>query len=205
MSLREIEIFASCDWGWNSPGCVLFWLCLADGHFHIISEIKFQRKNAFELGDMVKKRVAALGVGRLRYVAADPAIWQHTGAGKGESIAETLSRRPISLPMKKSDNDRLNGWQRVHELLGTAPDGRPWLTVDESCTYLRRTIPAAVSDKADAENVDTNIDDHALDALRYGAMSRPSPTRLVLESQLTTKMAGHLFKQAVEAARPGWA
>jgi hypothetical protein len=205
MSLREIEIFASCDWGYNAPGCVLFWLCLADSHLHIISEIKFQRKHTFEVGALVKARVQALGLGRLRYVAADPACWQHTGAGKGESIAETLSRRPISLPMKKSDNDRKNGWARVHELLSPAPDGRPWLTVDESCTYLRRSLPAAVSDTADADDVDTTIDDHALDALRYGAMSRPSPTRLVLESQLRVGMAGHLFQQAVDAARPGWA
>jgi hypothetical protein len=35
-----------------------------------------------------------------------------------------------------------------------------------------------VQDEHDPEDIDTTKDDHACDALRYGAMSRPSPTRL---------------------------
>lgn len=201
MSLRDIECFVSLDWGYNSPGCALWWLALADEHYHIIQELKFQRQTVYDVGKAIWERTHGLGVSRLRYVVADPACWQHTGAGKGESIAETLSRRPIGLPMKKGDNDRLNGWQRIHELLRAAPDGTPWLTVDPRCTYLRRTIPAAVSDKANLDDVDTTIDDHALDALRYGAMSRPSPTRKSLDRAFPKHSAGALFKQAVEEAQ----
>jgi hypothetical protein len=197
--ISDLEAFCSLDWGFNAPGCCLWWLCLLDGHLHIAQEYKFQRLTVAEVGLEILKRTKTLGVSRLRYVVADPACWQHTGSGKGEAIAETLARRPIGLPMKKGDNDRKNGWQRVHELFQAAPDGRPWLTIDERCTYLRRTIPAAVSDKSDPDDVDTTIDDHGLDSLRYGAMSRPSPTRKLLESQLQPKMAGWLFKQAREA------
>lgn len=200
MNLRQLECFGSMDWGYNAPGCFLLWLCLADGHFHIYRELKFQRKNAPEVGTEIRALIKQAGIGRVRYVVADPAMWQHTGAGRGEAIAETLARTPINLPMKKGDNDRFNGWQRVHELLRVAPDGTPWLTVDESCRYLRRTIPAAVSDKTDLDDVDTNIDDHGLDALRYGAMSRPSPTRFSTARELPTKAVGRLFQQAREAA-----
>jgi hypothetical protein len=176
-----MKCFASMDWGYNAPGCVLWWLCLLDGHYHIWREYKFQQTPVWEVGQEIKKRTKALGL-KLDYVTADPAMWQHTGAGRGEAIAETLQR--AGLPMRKGDNDRKNGWQRVHELLRLAPDGHPWLTVEDApqCTYLRRTIAAAMSDKVDPDDVDTKGDDHALDALRYGAMSRPPIGRSIVQA-----------------------
>jgi hypothetical protein len=172
------EWFASMDWGYNAPGCVLWWACLPDGHYHIAQEFKFQGLDPNEVADQIKKRNTTLGIKKLRHIVADPAMWQKTGAGvKGQSIAETMLRR--GMPMRPGDNDRLNGWARCQSMLRADDQGVPWLTVDETCPYLKRTIPAAVSDKKNAEDVDTAIDDHALDAWRYGAMSRPHPTRLV--------------------------
>ncbi len=97
-------------------------------------------------------------------------MWAKTGHGKGESIAETLQRH--GLPMLKGDNDRKNGWQRCHELLRLAPDGTPWLTIDRTCVYGLRSLPAQVSEKKDPDDVNTRGDDHWVDAWRYGAMSR---------------------------------
>lgn len=205
MKLSEMECFGSLDFGYNAPGCFLLWVCLTDGHYHILHEYKFQRTNVYDVGTGIKKRLKDLGVGRLRYLVADPACWQHTGAGRGEAIAETLQRTPINLPMRKGDNDRKNGWQRVHELFRASPDGMPWLSIDESCTYLRRTIPATVSDKSDADDVDTKGDDHGLDALRYGAMSRPSPTRILLERGYPKKSVGVLLQAARDAASEAYA
>lgn len=170
------EWFASMDWGYNAPGCVLWWACLPDGHYHIAQEFKFQGMSAEEVAVAIQAKTKALGIKKLRYVVGDPAMWQKTGAGRGQSIAETLLRAQV--PMRPGDNDRMNGWARCQTLLRTDAQDVPWLTVDESCPYLKRTIPAAVSDKKNPEDVDTSIDDHALDAWRYGAMSRPHPTRL---------------------------
>lgn len=190
------------DWGYNAPGCLLWWVALTDGHLHIVKEWKFQRMTVHDVGVEFKKVTKSLGVGRLRYVVADPACWQHLG---GESIAETFARQPLALPMRKGDNNRLLGWQRIHELLQPAPDGRPWLTFEPTCTYLRRTIPAAMSEKHDADDVDTKGDDHGLDSLRYGGMSRPSPTRLTTYRVLPKHSAGALFKTARESARGSYA
>lgn len=158
------------DWGYNAPGCVLWWVPLLDGHYHIAQEYKFQQTPVWDVAQAMTRMTKDLGM-RLSYCVGDPAMWQHTGAGRGEAIAETLLRARI--PMRKGDNDRKNGWQRVHELLRLAPDGTPWLTVEPRCRYLIRTIAGARSDKHDPDDVDTASDDHALDALRYGAMSRP--------------------------------
>ncbi len=66
----------------------------------------------------------------------------------------------------------MNGWQRLHELFNLAPDETPWLTVDPSCRYGMRTIPSQMQSKANPEDIDTDGDDHWLDAARYGAVSR---------------------------------
>ena len=150
----------------------MWWVCGPDGAYHIAREYKFKGMTAEQVGSQMRAITKELGIEKLRYVAADPAMWQKTGAGRGESIAETLLR--LRLPMRKSDNDRFNGWLRVHELLK-----RQLLTISPSCAYLIRTVPAMVSDDSPGkeDDLDSSQDDHAVDALRYGAMSRPSPTR----------------------------
>ena len=177
---------------------MLWWVVLSDSHYHIWREYKFQGQVVSDVGKEIQKRTKDLGL-KLSYLVADPAMWQHTGAGRGEAIAETLQR--MGLPMRRGDNDRKNGWQRVHELLRPAPDGLPWLTVEAAphCTYLRRTIASAMSDKTDPDDVDTKGDDHALDALRYGAMSRPPIGRRVTESAKDTFMTVGWLKARASA------
>jgi len=169
------EHFCSMDWGYSAPGVVLWWACLPDGHYHVRAEYKFREMSAEAVAEAILAQTRDLGIGRLRYVVCDPAMKAKTGSGRGESIFETLIR--YGLPMRPGDNDRFNGWARCRDLLRPAPDGRPWLTVDVDCVYGRRTLPAMVQDPHDPEDVDTTKDDHWCDAWRYGAMSRPSPTR----------------------------
>lgn len=167
---RDTAAFCSMDWGFNAPGVVLWWAHVGDGHWHIVRELKFQHETADTVAQRWKGVMNELGIKRVAYVAADPSMWAKTGHGRGESIAETLQRH--GLPMLRADNDRKNGWQRCHELLRMAPDGRPWLTVDASCVYGLRSLPAQVSDRHDPDDVNTTGDDHWVDAWRYGAMSR---------------------------------
>jgi phage terminase large subunit len=161
--------FCSMDWGFNAPGVCLWWVAAADGHYLVVDELKFKETPVRDVARMIKEKTKALGIKKVPQVWADPAIWQRHGQ-VGEAIAETFGR--LGVPVTKSNNDRMNGWQRLQEMLRDAPDGRPWLQVDRSCRYLTRTIPAAVRDKTNEEDLDTAGDDHALDALRYGAMSR---------------------------------
>jgi hypothetical protein len=161
--------FCSMDWGFNAPGVCLWWVAAADGHYLVVDELKFKETPVRDVARMIKEKTKALGIKKVPQVWADPAIWQRHGQ-VGEAIAETFAR--LGVPVTKSNNDRMNGWQRLQEMLRDAPDGRPWLQVDRGCRYLTRTIPAAVRDKTNEEDLDTAGDDHALDALRYGAMSR---------------------------------
>jgi hypothetical protein len=153
---------------------VLWWVCLPDGHYHIEQEYKFNgevgnKVYVKDVAEEIKRRCKALGLSRVPLCWVDPDITLNKGQ-IGESIAETFSRHGV--PTIKSTNDRVNGWQRVYEMFRDAPDGSPWLTFDPSCKYLIRTIPLQIQDKNNPEDVNTHGDDHAADALRYGAMSR---------------------------------
>jgi len=169
---REATWVCGLDWGYNAPGVLLFCACLPDGEYHIAAEWKFQQMSAEEIGARYRELCRQLGA-EPQYVACDPSIFNKTGAGKGESIAETLRR--FGMPVRKSDNDRVLGWARVQAFLREAPSGRPWVTVHPTCAYGRRTMPAQVQDKHNPDDLDTNKDDHWADAFRYLLMSRLAP------------------------------
>jgi len=160
---RGTEWFASMDWGFNQPYCVLWWAVLPDGHLHIARELKGSREDPVDVAEkmLAVTRGLLTDTGRLRYVAADPSMWNKTGQDHGKAIVETF--RKVGLPMRKADNQRgKNGWQNCHDLLRTAPDGRPWLTIDPSCRYFLRTIPIQEQSPHDADDVNSDGEDHCL-------------------------------------------
>lgn len=171
------------DWGYNQPGSFGLYAHLGDGHYHRAAELKFQGLNSHEFGSKARDLINEVcKTGRLRYIAADPSMWNKTGADRGEPIAETLSKSPYRLPLRKGDNTRgSNGWQICHDLLRTAPDGRPWFSLSPRCRYFLRSVPLLPQDPNDPDDVDTNADDHAADEWRYWAKSRPSPTRKLIK------------------------
>jgi hypothetical protein len=176
--VRSIEIpdgcrwFRSMDWGYHAPGCVFWWVVLPDGHLHIASELKFRQEDVQSVKGKILARDRELGLRGHVALYGDPAMQAKTGQTTihGASIAEQLGCGYLP-----ADHDRFNGWTRCHQLLRMDSQGEPWLTVDPGCRYLIRSIPAAKSDKTDLDDVDTTLDDHALDAWRYGAMSRSAP------------------------------
>jgi hypothetical protein len=100
------------------------------------------------------------------------------------------------VPLIQASKDRVNGWKRLREWLAIAPDGLPWLMVHPSCTYLARTLPSLVSDETHPEDVDTDGEDHAADALRYFVMARPAMGRAAEKPKAPYMSMGWLKQQA---------
>jgi len=204
-----VQWFTAMDWGSLSPGCVLWFAVLPDRRLYLRSELKFQGEDVAEVSALIKKRERELGItNKVAYRVGDPAMWIKDAKTKGshlvgESIADTFRLNGISL--RQADNDRVNGWARCLQLLRPIDkdkeDSEPWFTVHSSCRYFMRTIAAARSDQHNPEDVDTKGDDHALDAWRYGAMSRPSPLSSSHNSSVTKGSIGWLRKTFRE--KPG--
>lgn len=180
---KELDYICAMDWGYHSPFCIGWVACLPSGRLHVVREWKETLLPDEDIAAGWKMRTRALGV-TVRYIAGDPSMWIRDGrnATRGQSRAETFLR--AGMPMRKAENAREDGWSRLHSYLRVPTDddgqviGEPLLTIDETCRYLRRTIPAQQSDKVNADDVNTKGDDHGVDMLRYLVMSRPMPTRL---------------------------
>jgi phage terminase large subunit len=165
-------VVEACDWGFSSFGCVGWFVSVGDHHWHCLGEWKFKGLTAEEVAQGIKERRQTYGIESVAYTVVDPSMFNKTGHGQGESIAETFAR--YGVPCRRGHNDRKMGWPRLAAAFKTAPDGRPWLTFDpEECKYLLRSIPSLMQDEHDPEDVDSDMDDHGADMCRYWAMSRP--------------------------------
>lgn len=103
----------------------------------------------------------------------DPSTFSTNG---GPSIAEELAREGAWF--SRADNRRTveggahGGWDQIRKRL-TGMDGLPHLYIMDCCVHLLRTLPVLPRDPNKLDDVDTDAEDHAADALRYGCMARP--------------------------------
>jgi hypothetical protein len=115
---------------------------------------------------------------RLSYRIIDPAAF---AVISGPSIGETMSRH--GLHFRRADNSRrsigkrMGGWDQVRGRLTGNPDGDPMLFIFSTGHHLLRTLPVMQHSEHDAEDLDTDAEDHAVDELRYACMSRPFISR----------------------------
>jgi hypothetical protein len=171
---RSLDFACGQDWGINAPMVIVWAALIGPSRIHIVHEWKQTGLSDEEIADGYHEHTKRLRV-QVRYVAGDPTMFFRDGRNRarGQSRGESLVR--AGMPLRPAVNDHEAGWARFHSWLRTGLDGEPCLTFDESCRYLRRTIPAARSDKVNADDMDRAGDIHGLDAVRYLLMSRPTP------------------------------
>lgn len=113
---------------------------------------------------------------KITYGSIDPSAYK---SDAGPSHAERMATEGIIF--RKADNSRIAGWDITRDrLCGIDGDtdvnygvGSPMWYCFSNCVHLIRTLPALQHDLNDPEDCDTDGEDHAPDALRYGLMSRP--------------------------------
>lgn len=176
----EIPKIAGIDWGFAAPFVILSAI-VKEVHWidpESLEEYKFNRVFVFDEDTDTKVAPKDWGtrinerrsVSEYTAMYSDPAIFNRTQDGseaissKIESVWEDRYKRILLTP---ANNDRINGWGVVRNWMSLAPDGKPYLIITDNCRYLLETIPAAVYDDKKIEDLDTEGDDHALDALRY--------------------------------------
>jgi|DEB0MinimDraft_6_1074348.scaffolds.fasta_scaffold01497_7 hypothetical protein len=112
---------------------------------------------------------------KINYGVGDPSVWKIDG---GPSIGERMMKMGIT--WRKADNSRIAGWDAVRRRF-IGDEGVPALFFFEDCQHLIRTLPVLTHDRHRIEDVDTSLEDHAADALRYACMSRPYLTPAPVE------------------------
>lgn len=170
------KVWKSMDWGYAAPYAVYWFAMDPDGVHYIWRELygagdkegEGSREDAGKVARKIKaieEHDERLGY-EYRMNLADPAIFSKIGADRsiGQIFRETGVKWQEAWNAKGS---RVNGAQEIIRLL--AEDK---LKVFSTCKHWIRTIPTLAPDDNNPEDVDTDAEDHAWDATRYGIMRR---------------------------------
>ena len=191
---RNWHRFRTCDWGYSSYACCLWVAIDFDNNLWVYRELYTQRVTA----DIFAKKVLEAEDGEyIRYGVLDSSTWAKRG-DVGPSIAETMIREGCKgRPSDRSPKSRINGKLELHKRFSIdEKTGEPKLKIFNNCRNLLKTLPLLPTDKHNPEDVDTNAEDHAYDALRYGVMSRPLHPNSHENDQFMKQKQKEIFKPA---------
>jgi hypothetical protein len=176
---RSWNIMRSYDFGYNKPFSLGYWAVDPDGVLYRIAEIygctetpnegvKWTPDEQFKRIAQFEREHPWLKDRKITDSVADPAIWD---ASRGESIADTAARYGIYFT--PGDHERIPGWMQVHYRLQFDENGYARMYVFDTCKAFIRTIPLMMYSETRPEDIDTNLEDHCPDEVRYMCMSRP--------------------------------
>ena len=164
--------FQMMDHGFNNPTVFLFAAYDRDGRIVIYDEIYQNKTIVKEFAKLVKRRRKALGI-TTEYVVGDPAI-RAKDAIKGSSVQAEYGENGIYIAL--GNNDVHNGISRVQQMFMEQQ-----LLISERCKETLKEIRkyrwdrhlTKLGDRKNNKEEPVKKDDHAMDAMRYGIMSRP--------------------------------
>lgn len=176
---RGWNIMRSYDFGYNKPFSMGYWAVDYDGVLYRIAEyygctqtpdegVKWSPDEQFKRISEFERQHPVLSSRKIVDSVADPAIWDRS---RGESIADTAQRYGIYFT--PGDNQRIPGWMQVHYRFQFDENGYPRMYVFNNCKAFIRTIPLMMYSETKPEDLDTKLEDHCPDEVRYMCMSRP--------------------------------
>lgn len=186
---RGWNIMRSYDFGYNRPFSLGYWACDYDGVLYRIADFYGWNGNPNEgikwSPDEQFKRIAEFEREhpwfknrKIVDSVADPAIWDDS---RGESIADTAAKYGIYFT--PGNNNRVQGWMQVHYRLHFSDDGYAMMYVFNNCKTFIRTFPLMMYSSTKPEDLDTSLEDHCPDEVRYMCMSRPIVPQTTKEPQ----------------------
>jgi hypothetical protein len=164
--------FRACDYGYGSFTAVLWFAVAPDESLVVYRELYVTKVLAEDLAEQVLTLEAGE---RIRYGVLDSSCWAKRG-DTGPSIAERMILKGCKWrPSDRSAGSRVAGKNEIHRRLQIDPfTNNPRMTIFQNCTQIIADLPSIPLDKNNPEDVDTKAkNDHTIDALRYGIMTRP--------------------------------
>ena len=176
---RGWNIMRSYDFGYNKPFSLGYWAVDYDGVLYRIMEmygctqtpdegVKWSPDEQFRRISEFERQHPWLKGRKIVDSVADPAIWD---SSRGESIADTAAKYGIYFT--PGDNQRIPGWMQVHYRLQFDQNGYARMYVFNNCRAFIRTMPLMMYSETHPEDLDTKLEDHCPDEVRYMCMSRP--------------------------------
>ena len=182
------KIYRSYDFGFGKPFACNWYAVDYEGCAYMIAElygctstpnegVKWSPEMQFREIARIESEHPLLRGKRIHGVA-DPSIWD---GSRGIAIIEEAEKQ--HLWFDKGINDRIPGWMQIHERFKFDEHGKAMLYIFSTCKDTIRVIPLMMYDEHKPEDLDTDLEDHIPDSLRYFCMMRPIAPRIIEEKK----------------------
>jgi len=180
--------FVSCDYGFSDAAVALFWAVGERESFVLLGEVYERQITATDFVEKVHERARQLGL-RPDYFVGDP---------KQPQVARLMRDRglPVWDVDKRAMTDRAAGFHAIVDALALDPlTSTPRLRIVSEKAGAPFGCPSTIREfktlrrKADTASKEWSTgavvgDDHAVDATRYGIMTRPQPKSLAPDDEI---------------------
>ena len=161
------------DYGTKAPFVCLFAAIDRDQNMIVFDEIVETGLSASRQAKMVNKYTwnkYKLKPSDFEDDIADPAYWTKHSEKEGALYSPADFYGDEGIYLVRGNNDRKAKAKIVYESFEVDDDGIPKIRFTDNCSYCQETIPNLPSAENDPEDIDTKSEDHAYDALAYGAL-----------------------------------
>lgn len=171
--LQTHSFYRFYDYGTKNPFVCLFATVDKSDNVIVFDEIVEKGLAASEQSKLVtriSKEKYRLSPDDFDMDIADPAYRTKHSEKEGVLYSPKMFYADNDIFLTLGNNDRKAGAKVVYDGLNVPGSGVPRIRFTSNCKYCIETIPSLPSKINDPEDVDTDGEDHAYDALRYGAM-----------------------------------
>lgn len=170
------KIYRCMDWGYSRPFAI-YWVAVGQQkEKYVIREfygctgepnkgLQLQHMAVAEQAHEIEMTDPIFQGHKIYAGPADPAIFSKDS--HGVTIQGDMAKAPNYILFTRGNNDRINGKMQVHYHLAFNEQGYPMMQIFNTCKHLIRTLPSLMYDEHKIEDVDTEMEDHGYDAIRY--------------------------------------
>ena len=186
--------YIGIDWGFAAPFACIWLEVTPKNTVFAYRELYGTERHPSEWGLDIMNRTGDeeifMSLGDPSMWARNPMSWNaaHSPMHTDKSIASALSEFvPNLVP---ANNSRVIGWRNMAQLMHHKEGKLPnFFIIDGKCPNLTRTIPNMIRDEKNPEDIDTTLEDHICDAVRYAlthvqAPTKPAPKKPVLQQHI---------------------
>jgi len=174
--------YVGIDWGFAAPFCALWNQVTSSNKVFFDGELYGTEKHPAYWGEMIANRsrgkTITSSLGDPSMWIRNPMSWNNpsTQMPSDKSIADSLMASGV-INLVPANNSRVNGWRNMAQLMHYTEAKKPQLyLIEGTCPNLERTIPIMVRDEKNLEDIDTTLEDHAVDAARYSLSMVHAPS-----------------------------
>ncbi|MBA95791.1 MAG: hypothetical protein CMP21_08765 [Rickettsiales bacterium] len=178
--------YIGIDWGYSAPFGAVWIEVTPDNRVFCYRELYGREKHPMEWAELINKMTTeeiTMSLGDPSMWTRNPMSWNNpsTQMYSDRSIANALIgdiSRPLVPNLQPANNDRVNGWRNIAQLMHYSNKVKPnFYIINGTCPNLTRTIPDMICDEKRPEDIDTTLEDHICDALRYALTHIQAPNK----------------------------